>query len=52
MPLAARMRIAPGEIPLYVDTAIERCEGMTGELARHASGKTFAEIRAERRIMP
>ena len=38
--------------PLYVDTAIERCEGMTGELARHASGKTFAEIRAERRIMP
>jgi DNA modification methylase len=34
--------------PLYVDTTIGRWEKMTGRQARHASGKTFAEIKAER----
>jgi DNA modification methylase len=38
--------------PLYVDTTIERWERITGQQARHASGKTFAEIRVERSIMP
>ena len=34
--------------PRYVDTTIGRWEKMTGRQARHASGKTFAEIKAER----
>ena len=34
--------------PLYVDTPIGRWEKMTGRQARHASGKTFAEIKGER----
>src|ERR1700730_7079871 len=38
--------------PLYVETAIARWERMTGKQARHASGKTFADIKAERRIAP
>jgi hypothetical protein len=29
---------------LYVDTAIERWERMTGKQARHATGQTFADI--------
>jgi DNA modification methylase len=37
--------------PLYVDTAIARWEKLTGSQARHASGKTFAELRAERARM-
>jgi DNA modification methylase len=36
--------------PLYVDTAIERWESITKHQARHSSGKTFAAIKAERRI--
>jgi DNA modification methylase len=38
--------------PLYVDTAIKRWESITGNQARHASGETFADIKAERRITP
>jgi DNA modification methylase len=34
--------------PIYVDTAIERWEKMSGHRARHASGQTFAEIKAMR----
>jgi DNA modification methylase len=34
--------------PIYVDTAIERWEKMSGHRARHASGQTFAELRAMR----
>jgi DNA modification methylase len=34
--------------PFYVDTAIARWEKMTGGEARHASGKSFAEIKAGR----
>jgi DNA modification methylase len=34
--------------PLYVDTTIARWERMTGRQARHASGKTFAEFKADR----
>ena len=34
--------------PLYVDTTIARWEKMSGGQARHASGKTFAEVKAER----
>ena len=34
--------------PLYVDTTIGRWEKMTGRQGRHASGKTFAEIKVER----
>jgi DNA modification methylase len=34
--------------PRYVDTAITRWERLTGKKAIHASGKTFAELRAER----
>jgi DNA modification methylase len=35
--------------PLYVETAIARWERMTGKQARHATGQTFADIKAERR---
>ena len=38
--------------PLYVDTAIERWERLTGKQARHLSGETFAEIRAKRSAAP
>jgi DNA modification methylase len=38
--------------PIYVDTAIERWERMTGNQARHASGQTFTETKAERRMTP
>jgi DNA methylase/ParB-like nuclease domain len=38
--------------PLYVDTAIGRWERMTGHQARHVCGKTFADIKAERRLAP
>jgi DNA modification methylase len=38
--------------PLYVDTAIARWERMTGKQARHATGQTFADIIAERRLAP
>jgi DNA modification methylase len=38
--------------PLYVDTAIARWERMTGKQARHATGQTFADIKAERRLAP
>jgi DNA modification methylase len=34
--------------PLYVDTAIERWERMTGQQARHVSGKNFSTLKAER----
>ena len=34
---------------LYVDTAIERWERMTGQPARHPSGRTFADIGVESR---
>jgi DNA modification methylase len=34
--------------PLYVDTTILRWQTMTGKQARHISGATFAEVRAER----
>ena len=37
---------------LYVDTAIERWERMTGQPARHPSGRTFADIKAERGLAP
>jgi DNA modification methylase len=35
--------------PHYVDTAIARWQRMTKQTAVHSSGKTFAEVRAERR---
>jgi DNA modification methylase len=35
--------------PGHVDTAIGRWERMTNEIAVHANGKTFEEMRAERR---
>jgi len=38
--------------PLYVDTALQRWQRMTGNRARHACGQTFADIKAERRIAP
>jgi DNA modification methylase len=38
--------------PLYVETAIARWERMTGKQARHASGQTFADIKAGRRLAP
>ncbi len=38
--------------PLYVDTAIERWQNITRQQARHASGETFAEIKAKRRPTP
>jgi hypothetical protein len=38
--------------PLYVDTAITRWERLTGNQARHATGRTFADIKAERKITP
>ena len=38
--------------PLYGDTAIARWERMTGKKARHATGQTFADIKAERRLAP
>jgi DNA modification methylase len=38
--------------PLYVDTAITRWERMTGKQTRHASGKIFADIKAERTLAP
>jgi len=38
--------------PLYVDTAIRRWESITGYRARHISGKTFAELKAERITAP
>ena len=34
--------------PLYVDMTIARWERMTGRQARHASGRTFAEVKADR----
>jgi DNA modification methylase len=34
--------------PLYVDTAIERWQGMTGQVACLASGERFHEVRTER----
>jgi DNA modification methylase len=37
--------------PLFVDTAIERWERMTGQPARHTSGRTFADVKAERRLI-
>ena len=37
--------------PLYVDTTIARWEETTGGQARHASGKTFAGLKAERAEM-
>jgi len=37
--------------PLYVDTAIERWERMTGQPVQHTSGRTFAEVKAERRLI-
>jgi DNA modification methylase len=37
--------------PLYVDTTIARWEKTTGGQARHASGKTFAGLEAERAEM-
>jgi DNA modification methylase len=38
--------------PIYVDTAIERWERMTGHPARHTCGQTFADIKAERTLAP
>jgi DNA modification methylase len=35
--------------PLYVDTAIVRWEKLTGEQARHATGQSFTDIKADRR---
>jgi DNA modification methylase len=37
--------------PLYVDTTIARWERMTGNQARHATGRTFADIKAERKLV-
>lgn len=34
--------------PLYVDTAIRRWERTTGHAAKHISGTTFAQLKAER----
>ena len=34
---------------LYVDTAIDRWQRMTGKQACHASGETFADVKAKRR---
>ena len=38
--------------PLYVDTTITRWERMIGAQAHHASGGTFSDIKAERRMAP
>jgi DNA modification methylase len=38
--------------PLYVDTAIARWQRMTGQEARHESGQTFAQLKAERSQVP
>jgi DNA modification methylase len=38
--------------PLYADTAIARWERITGNQARHTNGKTFADIKVERRTTP
>jgi len=38
--------------PLYVDTAIERWQGMTGREARHANGETFNALKESRRAPP
>ena len=38
--------------PLYVDAAIARWQSMTGAPAQHASGGTFSDIKAERRMAP
>ena len=38
--------------PLYVDTTITRWERMSGAQAHHASGGTFSDIKAERRMTP
>lgn len=38
--------------PLYVDTAIDRWQRMTGKVALNASGETFAEVRSRRGISP
>ena len=35
--------------PLYVDTAIQRWQRMTGLEAKHVDGRTFAQVRADRR---
>ena len=49
LPRSARRRGYGVEIdPLYVDTTIARWEKMTGRQTRHASGKTFAEFKADR----
>lgn len=34
--------------PLYVDTAIDRWQRLTGRQAQNAFGETFAEVRAKR----
>lgn len=34
--------------PLYVDLTVTRWQTMTGQTALHASGKSFAQVRAER----
>ncbi len=38
--------------PLYVDTAIERWQRMSGREARHANGETFSALKKARRAAP
>jgi DNA modification methylase len=38
--------------PRYIDTTIERWQKLTGRVARHLSGETFAEIKAARENVP
>jgi hypothetical protein len=44
VPLGEMRKRAMSADPLYVDTAIERWERMTGKQAWHATGQTFADI--------
>lgn len=38
--------------PLYVDTAIDRWQRMSGHVAKHANGETFETLKASRRAAP
>jgi DNA modification methylase len=38
--------------PLYVDTAIDRWQRMSGRVATHANGETFETLKASRRTTP
>lgn len=38
--------------PLYIDLTIRRWQTMTKQVAKHADGRSFAEVEAERTAMP